>query len=115
MHLMLEAGAETEVAIPSSYQAALYVLKEYGLFGEEAMDAEEGKLVLLTNGGEIIRIKAQASKSLEVILLSGKPIKEYIVTYSPFIMNSTDEIYEAIIEYFSGIMGSLTQLDIQEP
>ncbi len=108
MHLMLEAGAETEVTIPSSYQAALYVLKGCGLFGEQAIEAEEGKLVSFNNGGEVIRVKAPESKSLEVILLSGEPIGEAIVTYGPFVMNSIDEICEAMIEYSSGQMGSLT-------
>jgi redox-sensitive bicupin YhaK (pirin superfamily) len=107
MHLMMEAGAETEVDIPLSYQAGIYVLKGYGLFGEEAIDAEEGSMVLFNNGGETIRIKAPASRPLEILLLSGKPIGEPIVTYGPFVMNNIDEIYEAMVEYSSGQFGSI--------
>jgi redox-sensitive bicupin YhaK (pirin superfamily) len=115
MHLILEAGAETKVAIPSCYQACMYVLKGYGLFGEEAMDAVEGKMVLFNNEGEIIPIKAPASKPLEVILLSKESFREPIVTYGPFVMNSIDEIYEDMIDYSSGRMGSITLLDTQKP
>jgi redox-sensitive bicupin YhaK (pirin superfamily) len=107
MHISMEAGAETEVDIPLSYQAVIYVLKGYGLFGEDALDAEEGSLVLFNNGGETIRIKASASKPLEVLLLSGEPIGEPIVTYGPFVMNNIDEIYEAMVDYSSGQLGSI--------
>jgi redox-sensitive bicupin YhaK (pirin superfamily) len=108
MHISMEAGAETEVDIPLSYQAGIYVLKGYGLFGEDALDAEEGSLVLFNNGRETIRIKASASKPLEVLLLSGEPIGEPIVTYGPFVMNNIDEIYEAMVDYSSGQLGSIT-------
>lgn len=107
MHLMLEAGAETEVDVPRSYQAGIYVLKGYGLFGEEAIDAEEGSLVLFNNAGETIKIKAPASRPLQVLLFSGEPIGEPIVTYGPFVMNNIDEVYQAMVEYSSGQLGSI--------
>jgi redox-sensitive bicupin YhaK (pirin superfamily) len=107
MHVMMEAGAETKVDIPCSYQAGIYVLKGYGLFGEEAIDAEEGNLVLFSNGGETISIKAPANRPLELLLLSGEPIGEPVVTYGPFVMNNIDEIYEAMVEYSSGQLGSI--------
>jgi redox-sensitive bicupin YhaK (pirin superfamily) len=109
MHLTMEAGAETEVDIPSSYQACIYVLKGYGLFGEEAIDAEEGSMVLFNNGGDTIKIKASASRSLELLLFSGEPIGEPIVTYGPFVMNNIDEVYEAMVEYSGGQLGSNTK------
>jgi redox-sensitive bicupin YhaK (pirin superfamily) len=108
MHVMMEAGSETKVDIPRSYQAGIYVLKGYGLFGEEAIDAEEGSLVLFNNGGETISMKAPASRPLEILLLSGEPIGEPIATYGPFVMNNIDEIYEAMVEYSSGQLGSIT-------
>jgi redox-sensitive bicupin YhaK (pirin superfamily) len=77
------------------------------LFGEEAIDAEEGSLVLFNNAGETIKIKAPASRPLQVLLLSGEPIGEPIVTYGPFVMNNIDEIYEAMVDYSSGQLGSI--------
>jgi redox-sensitive bicupin YhaK (pirin superfamily) len=108
MHISVEAGAETEVDIPGSFGAGIYVLKGYGLFGEEAIDAEEGSLVLFNNGGETIKIKAPASRPLDVLLLSGEPIGEPVVTYGPFVMNHIDEVYQAMVEYSSGELGSIT-------
>ena len=43
------------------------------------------------------------------ILLSGEPIKESLSTYGPFVMNTEDEIRQAIIDYQSGKMGILTE------
>jgi redox-sensitive bicupin YhaK (pirin superfamily) len=108
MHISVEAGAETEVDIPGSFGAGIYVLKGYGLFGEEAIDAEEGSLVLFNKGGETIKIKAPASRPLDVLLLSGEPIGEPVVTYGPFVMNHIDEVYQAMVEYSSGELGSIT-------
>lgn len=115
MHLMLEAGAETQVAIPATFQSSIYVIKGYGLFGKEQIDAEEGNLVVFNIEEKIIHIKAPASKPLEALLLSGEPIRESIATYGPFVMNSLDDVYEAMIDYSCGGMESTTLLDPHEP
>ena len=44
-----------------------------------------------------------------MILLSGSPINEELSTYGPFVMNTEDEIRQAILDYQSGKMGILTE------
>ena len=57
------------------------------------------------NDGDCVQLKV--TKSARFILLSGEPIGEPLVTYGPFVMNSQEEINQAIIDYQNGEMGSL--------
>jgi redox-sensitive bicupin YhaK (pirin superfamily) len=53
------------------------------------------------------------SPNLEVLVLGGQPIGESIVFHGPFVMNSQEEIYQAIKDYHAGRMGTIpaTRLD----
>ena len=67
------------------------------LVGRVARDAER---VTFERRGEEIRIDAKADAT--VLLLSGEPIEEPIVGYGPFVMNSREEIEQAIRDLQSG-------------
>jgi len=67
--------------------------------------AAEHNFVLFANEGEDIQIKA--AENAVVLLLSGEPINEPIASYGPFVMNTQEEIYEAIEEFQSGKYGVL--------
>jgi redox-sensitive bicupin YhaK (pirin superfamily) len=45
------------------------------------------------------------SRSLEILLLGGRPIGEPVVSYGPFVMNTREEIIQAIQDYQAGRMG----------
>ena len=47
------------------------------------------------------------SPAMELMLLGGRPIREAIVWHGPFVMNTRDEIFQAIEDYHSGKMGSI--------
>jgi quercetin 2,3-dioxygenase len=67
--------------------------------------ATEHSFVLFANQGEEIHIKA--NKRSVVLLLSGEPINEPIVSYGPFVMNTEDEINQAIVDFNAGKFGVL--------
>ena len=50
--------------------------------------------------------------ALEVLLLGGQPIREPIVHYGPFVMNTKDEILQAMDDYQSGRMGIIPAVDL---
>jgi len=68
--------------------------------------AREGQLVHFARDGSPVEIEANSDAT--VLWLSGEPIDEPIVGYGPFVMNSEDEIRQAIIDFNSGRFGSVT-------
>ena len=50
-----------------------------------------------------------AKEVLQILLIGGSPINEPIARYGPFVMNSKQEIYQAIEDYRSGKLGRITQ------
>jgi redox-sensitive bicupin YhaK (pirin superfamily) len=65
----------------------------------------EDNFVLFRHEGELIRI--EAIKDSIVLILSGEPINEPLVSHGPFLMNTDAEIQEAFDDYYSGKFGHL--------
>ena len=64
------------------------------------------QLVQFAMNGESIEIEAQSESLL--LIIAGKPIKEPIVSWGPYVMNTQSEIMEAMRDYQMGKMGILT-------
>jgi redox-sensitive bicupin YhaK (pirin superfamily) len=65
--------------------------------------------VLLAPDGDEVRIEnpADAKTTLEVLLIAGLPLNEPVARYGPFVMNTREEIYQAIEDYRQGKMGEI--------
>jgi len=104
--IRLKRGAHEEFRIPSGHTTALFLLTggvQLGS-GETVSDAE---LAVLDNSDE--KFSIAATNDSKILLLSGEPIREPIVGYGPFVMNTGSEIEQAIADYQSGRMGHLPQ------
>ena len=101
--IKLNEGAETTTTIPAGHNTALLVVN--GSVEVNGEIAGEHSFVLFENNGEEIHIKAN-QKSV-MLLLSGEPLNEPIVSYGPFVMNTEDEIREAIVDFNMGKFGVL--------
>ncbi|MEO6665250.1 MAG: pirin family protein [Nitrospiria bacterium] len=104
LDLRLTPGAEVRLPTPRDYNTALLVLKGAVKAGESA-SVSEGEFILFKNDGDEIRVTA-VSDSI-VLFLSGEPIEEPLVHYGPFVMNSMDEINQAVEDFQAGRFGSL--------
>ncbi len=67
--------------------------------------ASAGELALFALAGEEIAL--EATQDATILVLSGEPIQESVVAYGPFVMNTQQEISQAIQDYQSGKMGTL--------
>ncbi len=110
VHYQLKPGGVTTVNIPRDYNAFAYIVEGAGLFGAERERAVDGQMVLLTQDGDELRIEnpAEARETLEILVLAGVPLNEPVVRYGPFVMNTPDEIRQAIEDYRSGRMGEIS-------
>ena len=102
--LRLAANSELEFNLPPGHNAAVVVLEgKAAINGGERL--EDARLALLDSKGERVSIAAQADSKL--LVLSGTPLGEPVVSHGPFVMNTGEEIYQAIKDYQSGRMGRL--------
>ncbi len=103
--LRLMSGQRTDLEVPDGYTTILVVLKgDVRANGSEAIQAAE--VGLFDRAGKGMQI--DCAKDATILLLSGEPIGEPIVGQGPFVMNSPQEIRQAIADYQSGQMGRLT-------
>ena len=103
--LRLKAGHRIELPLPEGFNSSLFVLHgEVTLNG--AQDVREVEIALLKQEGE--RVSIEAKRDATVLVLSGKPIAEPIARYGPFVMNTRDELIQAVQDYQAGKMGHLS-------
>jgi quercetin 2,3-dioxygenase len=98
----LAAGGRLPVALPQSYNALAVVAKGRVRAGSRV--AECGELVLFANDGAGLELVAEVDDT-HVIVLAGEPIDEPIVQYGPFVMNSVQDIEQAIRDVERGKFG----------
>ena len=101
--IKLNEGGELTTSIDDGHNTALLVVNGSIIVNGEI--ATEHSFVLFENNGEDIHIKAN-QKSV-ILLLSGEPIDEPIVSYGPFVMNTQEEIHQAIEDFNGGKFGIL--------
>ena len=103
-NLRMNKGGESTVSFPANYNTMLLVI-------EGEIQVNENELVvtdqaaLFENEGETIQIKA--TENSIVLIMSGEPIKEPIAAQGPFVMNTRDELIQAIDDYNMGKFGYL--------
>jgi redox-sensitive bicupin YhaK (pirin superfamily) len=103
LDVRLAAGTRLNVPLPATYNALVVVAKGRVTAGEQGATA--GELVLFANDGAALEL--EANESSHVIVLAGEPIAEPIVQYGPFVMNSVEEIRQAIIDVERGKFGAI--------
>lgn len=98
--LHFDAGASLTVPLPESHNAFVYVYQGTMRAGSEATSVERGELALLSQGDSVALTAGKEPSRL--ILVAGRPLNEPIARYGPFVMNTTDEIRQAFLDYQSG-------------
>ncbi len=98
----LQPGAVFETTLPAGHGAFLYAYEGEARVGADGKPLAHRAAGLLTEG-ERVRIAA-GGEGARVLLLAGKPLREPIVQYGPFVMNTRDEIEQAIRDYQAGTL-----------
>jgi len=111
IHATVQPGARLELPWDPTFNALAYVLAGKGTVAEERRPVTMGQLAVF-GPGDRIQLDASASQdgpsqTLEVLLLGGRPIGEPVVHYGPFVMNTRQEIAQAMADYQAGRLGTV--------
>jgi len=104
----IDAGADVTTALAREQQALVYVFQGSVLVGNEGREVRDGQMALL-GPGDAVRLRGGAQAPGRLLLLGGVPIAEAVARYGPFVMNTQQELVEAVRDYQSGRMGEITR------
>jgi quercetin 2,3-dioxygenase len=104
VEMVLEKGASIIQDLPGTYNGYIYVLEGSGTFGENKVEAKKGQAMWLgsSDDSKLSGIHVSANEKLRVILFAGEPLREPVVAYGPFVMNTEEEICQAYRDYHAG-------------
>lgn len=109
VHASIAPGERLSMPWPAGYNALAYVFAGTGSAGTEAAPVEAGQLVLYGSGDRITLTadphQDSRTEFFEVLLLGGEPIGEPMAHYGPFVMNTRDELVQAVEDYQRGRLG----------
>jgi redox-sensitive bicupin YhaK (pirin superfamily) len=109
IHATVAPGARLELPWRADFNALAYVLGGSGTVGTPAAPIGTGQLAVL-GAGDSLAVTANGTQesrtpALDVLLLGGLPIREPVATYGPFVMNTRDELQQAVDDFRAGRLG----------
>jgi quercetin 2,3-dioxygenase len=105
-HATVSPGARLELPWRSDFNALAYVLAGSGTVGSERRPVTTGQLTVF-GAGDALTIDGTADAPLEVLLLGGRPIREPVAAYGPFVMNTRAELVQAVEDFNAGRLGTI--------
>ena len=99
----MPSGSRFEQTLPADHNAFLYVYRGEVRIAGQAVPVQ--RMAILANAAQADGVVIEASADARLILVSGRPLNEPIVQYGPFVMNTQQEIYQALADFRDGRLG----------
>jgi redox-sensitive bicupin YhaK (pirin superfamily) len=110
-HVTVEPGAQVALPWDPSFNALAYVLAGRGVVGPDRRPVRTGQLAAFGAGDTLVaeadRSQDANAPALELLVLGGRPIREPVATYGPFVMNTRAELQQAFEDFQRGRMGTI--------
>ena len=100
LDIHVPAGAEFSTALASSHNAFIYAYR--GAVTVDGVTVESRRMGILSNSPEADGVTLAATGDARLILVAGRPLNEPIVQYGPFVMNTQQEIHQALDDFQNG-------------
>jgi quercetin 2,3-dioxygenase len=105
LHATLAPGAEFNQPVPKDENALAFVIEGEAGIGEER--AAQNQVVLFDRFSSAIQVRNVGTGHLSLLLIAGQPIGEPVARRGPFVMNTREELQQAVEDYVEGRMGTL--------
>lgn len=100
LDLHLPAGTRFCQTLPAGHNAFVFVYRGEVQIGEERLPA--GRMAILANEAAADGVVIEAAGEARALLVAGRPLNEPIAQYGPFVMNTDQEIYQALNDFREG-------------
>ncbi len=100
LDLHLPAGARFTQPLPAEHNAFVYVYR--GVVGIAGSQVPVQHLAVLANDAQADGVVIEAASDAKALLIAGRPLNEPITQYGPFVMNTEQEIYQALNDFRDG-------------
>lgn len=101
LDVTLQPGAKLSVPLPENHSAFAYVFEGDAVgIGADTLGLRE--LGVLSNGDSVELVVPGEGKAARVLLVAGRPLNESIARYGPFVMNTPEQIVQAMQDYRAG-------------
>jgi redox-sensitive bicupin YhaK (pirin superfamily) len=97
----LAPGARFDQALPPAHNAFVYVYRGALTVADTEVPRQRMALLANTPGSDGVVLKAHA-EGAQAVLIAGQPLNEHIAQYGPFVMNTNQEIYQAVEDFQAG-------------
>jgi hypothetical protein len=105
-HWTLQPGAVVQQPLPGDHNGLLYIFS--GGLESAGTQLHDGQMAVLDAGDRLeMTVPASAPAAAQVLLLGGVPLNEPVARRGPFVMNTNDEINQAVVDYQAGRMGAI--------
>ncbi|MFC5473316.1 pirin family protein [Paraherbaspirillum soli] len=102
LDVRLAAGQQLDLPIPAGHNAFLYVFEGGLKVGEDARLAPAGRMAILSNSADAAGVTVQAQGDSRFLLIAGKPLNEPIAQWGPFVMNTREQVEQAMQDFRDG-------------
>jgi len=107
LDVMLPPGTEFRQALPPEHNALIYVFRESVFIGSSEIPTK--RMAILDNApetdGVVVRAPATNHSPARMLLIAGRPLREPIAQYGPFVMNTREQVTQAVHDFQNGKLG----------
>ena len=100
LDIELPEGAVFEQALPAGHNAFIYVFRGEAVVGGKGVP--QTRMAIFDNAEGADGVVIKAAKPTRLLLIAGRPLKEAIAQYGPFVMNTQAELQQAVEDFRSG-------------
>ena len=102
LDFVLKPNARVRQPVPPTWNSFAYVLEGEGVFGRESSAPSGAHTLLLLGRGDGVEVWNRSEEALRFVLIGGEPLGEPVARLGPFVMNTEEEIRQALRDYSEG-------------